>query len=159
MEISEASVLKNLFISWLNVLYSINSLHVPSGSVLTIPKGKLVITAYNHLYMEALYYKRMQYKPKLPGFAAELSLRVTGSPYYVSKEHTFSDQVIPLQVPPNMPPSPEPDIHGSTFTRNPRVCVPRISFRIWWEKFCCDDKGRLVELPRWGLFYEGMECG
>jgi hypothetical protein len=89
-----------------------------------------------------------------PGFTAELSLRMRESPYYVSKEHTaFSDEVIPSQVPPNMPPPPEPGIGGFTFTRLTRLCLP--TFRP--IKICPDrtdpDKCWITDFK-----YTGMVC-
>ena len=95
----------------------------------------------------------------LPGFTAEVSLVRRESPYYVSKEHTFSDEVIPLQMPPNMPPSPEPDIRGFTFTRNPRACIPTFSPTcLKWIRIR-DNYAHISEIcSAWGFEYKGVVC-
>ena len=77
----------------------------------------------------------------LPGFTAELSLRSAENPYYLFKQHTSSNEVIPSQIP--IP---------SDLTRSPHACFPTFSF------VCIRDRWPLPGY-RCKLNYTGMACG
>ena len=88
----------------------------------------------------------------LPGFTAELSLVRRESPYYLSNEHTFSDEVIPLQLPPN--------VSGHSLIRSSHVCVPTFSrtcLKYIWIRDNYEHVSKLCAI--WGYDYQGMVCG
>jgi hypothetical protein len=94
----------------------------------------------NNLFIVMIrIHRRMK---SMPGFTAELSLRGTENPYYVLKEHAYSDEVIPLQA-----------------TRMGRVCIPKFSLEcIRWEKVPVGE-GTWTICVENGWVYRGMECG